>query len=331
MNEEMNNNYNNTPNYNYEKKNNGGNVLLIILIILVTLLIALLCYKMFVYDKKNDNKETKNVVDNKKIEENDKIEEALLKSIETTFYNGRYVDILNSNKKVDKEILLEYAIKEIGGCGSVSCSGKYNFDYYKKHVTPYYDELDKKYFSDDSKISFLGQEVYALYSIDDVKQSLKVLYGSNAKMPSFKNEEIIKINRMFPTRVMYLENINKFMVAIGGGGMTGGYIYDDKRILDTQYKNSIYMIRFLETTYQYDTDEQNEYLEKYCYVIDKNNKKKEIECLAYYDGENFDYDKTMDNINSYSLSHKDELPQYEISFKVNSDNTYEFVDIKKVN
>ena len=47
MNEEMNN--------NYEKNNSGVKVLLIILIILVLCLIGLVCYKMFIYDKKNDN------------------------------------------------------------------------------------------------------------------------------------------------------------------------------------------------------------------------------------------------------------------------------------
>ena len=65
MNEEMNNNYNNTPNYNYEKKNNGVKVLLIILIILVLCLLGLTCYKIFIYDKKNDNKKDNNVVENK--------------------------------------------------------------------------------------------------------------------------------------------------------------------------------------------------------------------------------------------------------------------------
>ena len=64
MNEEMNNNYNNTPNYNYEKNNSGVKVLLIILIILVLCLIGLTCYKIFVVDKKNDNKKDNNVVEN---------------------------------------------------------------------------------------------------------------------------------------------------------------------------------------------------------------------------------------------------------------------------
>ena len=65
MNEEMNNNnYNSTPNYNYEKKNNGVKVLLIVLIILVLCLIGLLSYKIFIVDKKNDNKESSNTNNN---------------------------------------------------------------------------------------------------------------------------------------------------------------------------------------------------------------------------------------------------------------------------
>ena len=41
MNEGMNNNYNNAPNYNYEPKNNGVKVLLIILIILAIAILGL--------------------------------------------------------------------------------------------------------------------------------------------------------------------------------------------------------------------------------------------------------------------------------------------------
>lgn len=86
MNEEMNNNYNNTPDYNYEKKNNGVKVLLVILIILVLCLIGLLSYKIFVVDKKNDNKQinnTNNVVENKD--------------------NGNTKDIEQENNVTDKE------------------------------------------------------------------------------------------------------------------------------------------------------------------------------------------------------------------------------------
>ncbi len=70
MNEEMNNNIvnnetNSSNNYEPPKSNNGVKVLLIILIILVLCLIGLTTYKMLVLDKKNDNKQNNNVVDNK--------------------------------------------------------------------------------------------------------------------------------------------------------------------------------------------------------------------------------------------------------------------------
>ena len=71
MNEGMNNNnYNSTPNYNYEKKNNGVKALLIVLIILVLCLIGLLSYKIFIVDKNNDNKEN-NKVNNNVVEKAD--------------------------------------------------------------------------------------------------------------------------------------------------------------------------------------------------------------------------------------------------------------------
>ncbi len=59
MNEEMN---NNVVNNNYEppKSNNGVKVLLIILILLVLCLIGLTCYKVFVYDKKDNTKPNNN-------------------------------------------------------------------------------------------------------------------------------------------------------------------------------------------------------------------------------------------------------------------------------
>ena len=94
MNEEMNNNYNNVPNYNYEKNNNGVKVLLIILIILVLCLIGLTCYKIFIYDKKNDNKKDNNVVENK-VKEYEKINYEIKNEEETKklYVNDKSVDL----------------------------------------------------------------------------------------------------------------------------------------------------------------------------------------------------------------------------------------------
>lgn len=68
----LNNNVNPIPNNNYEpqKSNNGVKVLLVILILLVLCLIGLTCYKMFIYDKKNDNKQNSNVVEEKEDKNN---------------------------------------------------------------------------------------------------------------------------------------------------------------------------------------------------------------------------------------------------------------------
>ena len=128
MNEEVNNNYNNTPNYNYEKKNNGGNALLIILIILVTLLIALLCYKMFIYDKKNNNINVNKVEEKNDNNENTAKETNNGTSAEnsTTQKLSTYKDYLNklsseiSNKYADNEQFM--SSQRVGGYEKLSYS-----------------------------------------------------------------------------------------------------------------------------------------------------------------------------------------------------------------
>ncbi len=62
MNENLNNNYNNMPNYNYEKNNNkkGNNLLIFVLILIIFVLLALLIYVGFFKDGKKDNNSNKN-------------------------------------------------------------------------------------------------------------------------------------------------------------------------------------------------------------------------------------------------------------------------------
>ena len=332
MNEEMNNNMvpNNNPiNNNYyepQKNNRGVKALLVVLIILVLCLIGLTCYKMFVYDKK-DNKNNK---DNTPVEEKENnkeentpaeekengtssISKELENKIKDNFMNAPYVEILNSNKDISKEMVLYYTITTIGSCNPMECYGEYknqNSEYYKLYDKNY-DMLNEKY-----STKFDGQTLKAIYNSEIINKSARELYG---KTITFANEEIVKVSKMYPTNVIYVKSNDLFAVYGGGGGMISDGTFSVKTIVNTGFKNNIYTIRFVETLYRAYIDENNS-TDTYCYIIDKNNQKTKIEC----------YDDDKNKINDYSLSHKDELPQYEVSFKIDG-NSYEFIDIKKVN
>ena len=109
-------------NNNYEKNNSGVKVLLIILIILVLCLIGLTCYKMFIYDKKNDNKKDNNAVENTNNKGNDnKIEIYYDTDDSKDEYKmqSRY-----SNKK------MEYLYKKVG---SIVCNSACEFMFADKN------------------------------------------------------------------------------------------------------------------------------------------------------------------------------------------------------
>lgn len=329
----LNNNVNSIPNNNYEppKSNNGVKVLLVILILLVLCLIGLTCYKMFIYDKKNDNKQNSNVVeekednkpDNNIVEEknndNLKLSAELEEKIKDNFEFADYVKILNSNKVPSKEEVYYYTIKKIEGCDPMECKGKYDYNKMKE----YENVFNEKYSHE-----FDGQTLYAVYNMEDIEDSVRELYGSNVKL-NFENKEVVSISNMYPTKVLYVKDINKFGVYIGGGGMVSDGVDHLKLIVDTTLKDNIYSINYIDTKYRAYLSELSD--DKYCYIVGKNNNKINNECYATEENWTSKKDEIDNKIKSYSLSHKDELPQYEVSFKINTDNTYEFNDIKKIN
>ena len=316
MNEEMNNN-------NYEKNNSGVKVLLIILIILVLCLIGLICYKMFIYDKKNDNKKDNNVVENNnkndnKKEETLKLSAELEKKIKDNFEFADYVKILNSNKVPSKEEVYYYTIKKIAGCNPTKCDGEYDYDKMKE----YENIFEEKY-----SYEFVGQTLYAVYNMENIENSIRELYGSNVKL-NFENKEVVSISNMYPTKVLYVKDINKFAVYSGGGGMVSDGVDRLKLIIDTSFNGNVYSIKYIDTNYRAYLSELSD--DKYCYIVGKDNNKINNECYATEENWSNKNDEINSKIKGYALEHKDELPQYEVSFKIDG-NTYEFNDIKKIN
>ena len=354
MNEEMNNNYNNTPNYNYEKNNSGVKVLLIILIVLAVAILGLLSYKIFVVDKKNYNKKDNNVIENNNSNGNDNIVETNddNKTVENSNQDTPIINDENENtvenknltidEKIKKEVLMlplnkiidkkSYkdiyegnviynAIKKLKSSGHA----EYGKDVPKK------DKNGKEYpnYSDKTEYTILkqfgltveeiekaninlmegnlgGQINFDMYDANEVVDKVKELYDYDLKFNESKNYGGEIFTDYFGATILYDSGINKFIFQSGGGVPITG----NGTIIDSKHENEYYKIDIVYTAYSIG-----------CTVMDKNNNEKEISCE----------EASADKRDAYALSHKDELPQYEVSYKINSDNTYEFMNIKKVN
>ena len=104
------------------------------------------------------------------------------------------------------------------------------------------------------------------------------------------------------TNCVYEKDIDKYIVSVGGGGVQPEY---EIKILDSKFNNSVYTVKYSFKEWSCGFGPEGR-----CSYTNKNGI-----------GNNF-------NITDDVLLN---LPQYEISFKINEDNTYEFKDIKKIN
>ena len=257
MNEEMNNNYNNTPNYNYEKNNGGVKVLLIILIILVLCLIGLTCYKMFIYDKKNDNNkdnnvvennnkpsnvENQNIIDDKKDDVND-----IEKYYDYVSLNGLFTnydssnnpiydyDYLNNNKNfiAYNKVIIKNENKYIK---SDKCSNYLNDIMKRNDGTNYICYTlesegmvtcgDKEYNSNPNT------KVYTLSS-DDLKNAVETIYGKDSYKPSTFNIGGLMFYH-------YVESKDTYIALDGCGGGTGPH-YVSKLLKSEKDNNYLYL------------------------------------------------------------------------------------------
>lgn len=303
MNSQYLNNYNNLNNQN-NKSGNGG---LIAILVIIIIALAGVCLYLFVDNKDSD-------VDNNKdnnIQENESNED--VDNDENTDLISRFP--LN-NKEDLNEIVTNLPI-------TVIANGHYDYKYiFESHAI--YTVLDK--LSHENNLSknewditrFNYDELYVYnggrdesqveyYKGKDVIEKIKEIFNYNIKLES-KSYGGCQVHTVSNNCIVmeYDEKIDKLVVAQSGG--TAGKVINT--IINSSYANNIYKINYV--NHEYSPAGNG------CYEIVDNNDKINTLCS----------DKEL---NDYSLAHKDELPQYEVSFKINDDNTYEFLNLKKVN
>ena len=149
------------------------------------------------------------------------------------------------------------------------------------------------------------------YKGEDFVNKVKELYGYNLQLENggYGGCQILGLanNCIY---MAYDKIIDKLYLAFGGG--TAGTVIST--IVDSSLDNGIYKIKYVNTSYA----AAGKINGSICYQIVDKNDKEHILCS----------DKEL---NDYNLSHKNELSQYEVSFKINDDSTYEFLNIKKEN
>ena len=252
MNEEMNNNYNNTPNYNYEKKNNGVKVLLIIVIILLLCLIGLTAYKLFVVDKKDDNKNN-NIVEN---ENNDNREQNI---------NNSYIQNKIYKKNINnKEVSIELKFyKEIENNEDIYTYIKYDI-YVNNKLLPL-DTLTYDLYSNGKSVykENLSKQNYWYVAInDDISNTI-------SKIESLFNEGIgiIKIDKEYLYFKTYTSDLTgkkgTFIVVLNENGkpittemltLNGQYIEKAYNCNYDYYKNKNEFDKNMDSSYYIDNE-----------------------------------------------------------------------------
>ena len=249
-------------------------------------------------DLKENTKSEEKEEKKEKIDENKNISE--LNDLTLKFPYSSTISGDNSYEKI-----LSYGIDKTSGCCYTVCDGAKTQkcdDYIKE-----YEEYDK------NKEYYSQTQAMLIYDAGEVLKTIKKVY----KDVELRDKEMIDLHDFSIGKFIYLKDINKIIYYTGGGGVTGWPI-SIKEILDTSFSNNIYKIKYIDGEMSHSTTDLS------CYMIDNNNNKRNINCnLMTKDGST--------EREEYVDSHKDEFPQYEVSFKINSDNTYEFIDVVKVN
>ena len=177
---------------------------------------------------------------------------------------------------------------------------KYNYKYlYESHVI--YEVLEKITGEEDS-----NKPEVKYYKSADIISKVKEVFNYDLKFDRKEYGGCSAYNRNNHCFVMEYDNNTSKLVTYPGSAVAGE---SEAKIVDSSYENNIYKVKYLLVNYDMTElcyDKTKDITD--CQVVDINKQKEE-----YYN------------------SHKDELSQYEVSFKINSDNTYEFVNVKKVN
>lgn len=341
------------------KKEKGSALPVFLLLLVLAFIGGVSYYKFMVYDKKdNKPKENNTVVDNgnannnkeennnnnnennNNSNNNDKndtkvpiskeLEEKIKKEVkeqkipytyivtDKTSYAKVYEKYVLKNvfEKLEKDGVEDYKYNEVDTEGVNIIDYIYlNFGFTKDQLTNVYknENIYEENFSG-------GSWPPSIYKGETVRNKLKEMYNYDLNYTSTQH---VNLYNFCGTKHFIYEKELDVFIKKDDGGCTCGWS-NDRTIIDSSYKDNIYTIKYIDTVYTW-----VEGINDGCSVVNNKGKETTIQCFRKECGEGTD--KLDDDLTNYSLSHKDELPQYEISFKINSDNTYEFVNIKKVN
>ena len=305
-------------NNNYS--NNSNTILKVIVVILVLFLCLLTSYKVLIYDKK-DNKP----VNDNNIENNDKKDYSSFGSVEdinksiTVFsyaqltntdktYEELYRTFIlwNSKKAVSKSDIKNY--NTLNGLPKTGLELAKGFDLTDEEISKIDETLWKQAIGNNSNQTMIDGSV--------IKSKVKELYGDYGNM--FDKSFVANMsdlgwlqntNEQFNSIMIYDANVDKLVID-GSSGETK--IKYTTQILSSNIYNDIYNIRFIEA-----------------FVDDTSIKKGDFKKPEDLDKK---YSCSLEeiSINDCISTSRDELNQYDITFKKINNNWY-FDSIKKLN
>lgn len=285
----------------YEENNHKQNIMIVLLIVIIVLLAILCVYFTFFNKKSNESNES------------------ITEKIDSQFEDISYTSIITNNISHD-EMIMQEILKHTKG---IEVSGGEFADIIEmeESIKKLGQELGLSK-SEIDKIDIVlweklmgGSTDYTIYSRKDLLNSVDKLYSGYKHNINFDDSMCIN---MTTGVVCYDKNIEKLIYHKNISLIQNSNIMLPKIVLNKVMNDDIYKISFMQTYYKFEKDEN----EDYCYIVDKDNYRLRVDCIDNVDD--------LTTIEKYEKLHEDEMPQYEISFKI-IDNSYEFIDIKRIN
>ncbi len=311
----------------YYKDDDKKKNIIIALLIVVVILLSIMCIYFMFFNKKNDEKV---VEDNNKIVEKELTNEEKIEIINLQIKEFPYTKIITDNISHDElftSVAINKALYEIKGNDPSNSDWTDISDEVetikklaealgltKNEVSKIDIELWKKIYG--------GSTSYTIYNKTDVVDAVKKIYKNYKYNLNLNESKYMNLNG---SDIIYDKNIDKLIYH--QGGVTYNSTISPVIVLDTSFENNVYKMNFIKTIYKFSSDDMEG---DYCYVVDTNGEHNNIDCFST-SSEPVGSGETLEKMaTDYAMSHKDDLPQYEISFKIDG-NSYEFVEIKKLN
>lgn len=286
---------NNELNNNIEQINNykepkGNNVAKVLLAIVIILL--LLVTGLVVYKRLVLDKKVDNKGANNKVEENKNISisKELEDKIKEDIEEFPYVSIVRYNISYDELYKTKIAYLVVGGL----------------------------------EINTVPASPNATVKGDVVRSAAKELYNYELTYDKDTDIPFNKLTFNGEANIYAKYNKEKDEYSVEKQGVTGT-VLNVNTIINAKYNNGVYTVTFVDGIYNYVRSAKND-----CSVVNKSGDNISMKCFSTDTEPVVDIRTLNEMANEYVRNHKDELPQYEITFKIDGNN-YSFDNIKKIN